>query len=130
MRQLAMAGFIACVVTGALAAAQAATPFKLGTFERDGRTFVGIVLRESLVIDFPAAHAALSTPASTMAARTVSPSAHGPKSSNPGCPAIPWRKALTWRPAMFKMHPLKNLIFGGVCLISFSMTFMAFGPCT
>jgi 2-keto-4-pentenoate hydratase/2-oxohepta-3-ene-1,7-dioic acid hydratase in catechol pathway len=46
----------------------AATPFKLGTFERQGRAFVGIVLRESTVIDFAAAHAAIRSPASTLAA--------------------------------------------------------------
>jgi 2-keto-4-pentenoate hydratase/2-oxohepta-3-ene-1,7-dioic acid hydratase in catechol pathway len=42
--------------------AQAPTPFKLGTFERNGRPFVGIVLRESVVIDFAAAHAAIRPP--------------------------------------------------------------------
>ncbi|MGH9255841.1 MAG: fumarylacetoacetate hydrolase family protein [Vicinamibacterales bacterium] len=47
--------------------AQAVTPFKLGTFERAGRTFVGIVLRERVVIDFTAAHKAIQTPASTVA---------------------------------------------------------------
>jgi hypothetical protein len=30
--------------------AQSPTPFKLGTFDNAGRTFVGIVLRESVVI--------------------------------------------------------------------------------
>jgi hypothetical protein len=30
-------------------------PFKLGTFERDGRHFVGIVLRDAVVIDVVAA---------------------------------------------------------------------------
>ena len=68
MKQLAVGILIVCVVAGALASAQAPTPYKLGTFERDGRTFVGIVLRESLVIDFPAAHAALRAPASTLVA--------------------------------------------------------------
>jgi 2-keto-4-pentenoate hydratase/2-oxohepta-3-ene-1,7-dioic acid hydratase in catechol pathway len=47
--------------------AQAPAPFKLGTFERNGRPFVGIVLDESVVIDFAAAHAAIRTPASTVA---------------------------------------------------------------
>src|SRR5688572_31971579 len=47
----------ATVVAGVLAGAQAApTPFKLGTFARlDGRPFVGIVLREASVVEFPAA---------------------------------------------------------------------------
>jgi 2-keto-4-pentenoate hydratase/2-oxohepta-3-ene-1,7-dioic acid hydratase in catechol pathway len=48
--------------------AQAPTPFKLGTFERNGRPFVGVVLDESVVIDFAAADAAIRTPASTVAA--------------------------------------------------------------
>ncbi|MDA1080188.1 MAG: fumarylacetoacetate hydrolase family protein [Gemmatimonadetes bacterium] len=53
------------------AAAQASPePFKVGTFERAGRPFVGIVLRESHVIDFAAAHAAVRSPASTLAAPT------------------------------------------------------------
>ena len=70
MRQLSVGLLIACVGAGALASAQTPTPYKLGTFEREGRSFVGIVLRESLVIDFPAAHAAIGTPASTLAAPT------------------------------------------------------------
>ena len=72
----------ACLVGGAILQAQAQPPapsgvqgpaprgaggFKLGTFERDGRRFVGIVLRESVVIDFAAAHKAIATPASTVA---------------------------------------------------------------
>jgi 2-keto-4-pentenoate hydratase/2-oxohepta-3-ene-1,7-dioic acid hydratase in catechol pathway len=61
--------FAAIVVAGSLATArQAPTPFKLGTFERAGRPFVGIVLREAVVIDFAAAHAAVGNPASTIAA--------------------------------------------------------------
>jgi 2-keto-4-pentenoate hydratase/2-oxohepta-3-ene-1,7-dioic acid hydratase in catechol pathway len=59
---------VALVAAGALAGAQAPTPFKIGTFARDGRPFIGIVLRESVVIDFAAAHAAIRTPASTVAA--------------------------------------------------------------
>ncbi len=60
----------AAAVAGALVEAQtqpAATPFKLGTFDRQGKAFVGIVLRESVVIDLAAAHAAVQ-PASTVAA--------------------------------------------------------------
>ena len=52
------------------AARQAATPYKLGTFERQGRPFVGVVLRESVVIDFAAAHAAIRNPAVALAAPT------------------------------------------------------------
>jgi 2-keto-4-pentenoate hydratase/2-oxohepta-3-ene-1,7-dioic acid hydratase in catechol pathway len=56
------------------AAVQAAAPapiqpaFKLGTFEVQGRTFVGLVLRDSVIIDFAAAHAAIRTPASSVVA--------------------------------------------------------------
>jgi 2-keto-4-pentenoate hydratase/2-oxohepta-3-ene-1,7-dioic acid hydratase in catechol pathway len=51
-------------------AQEAVTPFKLGTFERQGRAFVGIVLREAVVIDFAAAHTAIRNPASTVPAPT------------------------------------------------------------
>src|SRR5262245_21657013 len=50
------------------AAQEAPTPFTLGTFERQGRPFLGIVLRESVVIDFSAALAANRETASTFAA--------------------------------------------------------------
>jgi 2-keto-4-pentenoate hydratase/2-oxohepta-3-ene-1,7-dioic acid hydratase in catechol pathway len=68
MKHLAAGLLAALVCAGTLADAQAPTPYKLGTFERNGRPFVGIVLRESVVIDFAAAHAAIRTPASTVAA--------------------------------------------------------------
>src|SRR5688572_23602355 len=67
MRRLTLGLLTSFIVAGALATAQAPMPYKLGTFERAGRTFVGIVLRESLVIDLPTAHAAIRTPASTVA---------------------------------------------------------------
>jgi 2-keto-4-pentenoate hydratase/2-oxohepta-3-ene-1,7-dioic acid hydratase in catechol pathway len=56
------------IVSTALVTAQGITPFKLGTFERQGKTFVGIVLRDSVVVDFAAANAAIGTPASRIAA--------------------------------------------------------------
>src|SRR5687768_12203030 len=65
--KLAVGALAACLLAGAFLQAQAPTPFKLGTFERGGRAFVGIVLRESVVIDFAAAHKAIVTPASTIA---------------------------------------------------------------
>lgn len=68
MKRVVPALLAATALAGALVEAQGPTPFKLGTFERQGRPFLGIVLRESIVIDFPAAHAALRTPASTLAA--------------------------------------------------------------
>lgn len=71
MKRLWM-GIVAAVCVGsALAFAQGATtPFKLGTFERQGKPFLGIVLRESVVIDFAAAHTAPGMPASKIAAPT------------------------------------------------------------
>jgi 2-keto-4-pentenoate hydratase/2-oxohepta-3-ene-1,7-dioic acid hydratase in catechol pathway len=68
--RLALAGGLAAgLVTATAAVAQPApTPFKLGTFERQGRPFVGIVLNETRVIDFAAAHAAITSPASSAAA--------------------------------------------------------------
>ncbi len=53
---------------GPCAGQDAPTPFKLGTFERQGRPFVGIVLREAVVIDLAAAHATVRNPASRLAA--------------------------------------------------------------
>src|SRR5437667_792031 len=45
---------------------QTVSPFKLGTFQIQNRTFVGIVLRDSVVVDFAAASRAI-TPASKVA---------------------------------------------------------------
>jgi 2-keto-4-pentenoate hydratase/2-oxohepta-3-ene-1,7-dioic acid hydratase in catechol pathway len=53
-----------------IASAQAPPTFKLGTFERQGRPFVGVVLRDSLVIDLTAASAAVPTAGGS----TVAPS--------------------------------------------------------
>src|SRR5437867_13106246 len=57
------------IVSVLLVQAQAVTPFKLGTFEIRARTFVGIVLRDSVVVDFAAASRAI-TPASNVALPT------------------------------------------------------------
>ena len=46
------------VSVGMAAAAASATPFKLGTFEENGREFVGLVLQDSRVVDIGAANAA------------------------------------------------------------------------
>jgi 2-keto-4-pentenoate hydratase/2-oxohepta-3-ene-1,7-dioic acid hydratase in catechol pathway len=59
---------MAAVLTVHMGHAQAQAPFKLGTFERQGTPFVGIVLDESTVIDVAAAHTAIRTPASSVAA--------------------------------------------------------------
>ena len=62
-------GFVLAVLLGTpTGAQQAPLAFKLGTFELQGRSFVGIVIRDNTVIDFSAAHAALRTPASSIAA--------------------------------------------------------------
>ena len=47
-----------------------ATPFKLGTFEQNGRAFVGVVLKDAFVMDLAQASAALKTPASKVASPT------------------------------------------------------------
>jgi len=65
--KFALAGGLAALFSLAVTA-QPATPFKLGTFERQGRTFVGVVLGEAVVIDLAAAHAAITNPASSIAA--------------------------------------------------------------
>ena len=46
----------AALVTSEQAAAQAGEPYKLGTFSIDGRPTVGVVLRDSIVIDLAAAN--------------------------------------------------------------------------
>ena len=68
MKRVVVGVLAACALAAVIAEAQAVTPFKLGTFERAGRPIVGIVLRDTTVIDFAAAHAAIRTPASTVAA--------------------------------------------------------------
>src|SRR5262249_25272423 len=54
------------IVSTLLVQAQTVNPFKLGTFQTQGRTFVGIVLRDSVVVDFASASRAV-TPASNVA---------------------------------------------------------------
>jgi 2-keto-4-pentenoate hydratase/2-oxohepta-3-ene-1,7-dioic acid hydratase in catechol pathway len=53
---IAAAGFIA-----SMQAQGAAVPFKLGTFERNGQAFVGLVLRDTQVVDIARANAAFET---------------------------------------------------------------------
>src|SRR5436309_14321562 len=45
---------------------QTVSPFKLGTFQIQNRTFVGIVLRDSVVVDFAAASRAITPAAKVM----------------------------------------------------------------
>lgn len=61
---------LALAVVAAPLGAQSVQPFKLGTFERAGQPFVGVVLRDSVVIDFAAANAAVGAPASRVTAPT------------------------------------------------------------
>src|ERR1051326_7613718 len=56
----------ATIASTALAQAQTVVPFKLGTFQSQSRTFVGIVIEDSIVVDFAAASRAI-TPASKVA---------------------------------------------------------------
>src|SRR5438132_8056455 len=66
MKRMA-AMLLGCVIVSTLLVqAQGVTPFKLGTFQIQTRTFVGIVLRDSVVVDFAAASRAI-TPASNVA---------------------------------------------------------------
>jgi 2-keto-4-pentenoate hydratase/2-oxohepta-3-ene-1,7-dioic acid hydratase in catechol pathway len=68
MRHFLPAIIAAAAMAGTLVEAQNTTRFRLGTFERQGRPFVGIVVGDSTVIDFGVAHAAVRTPASDVAA--------------------------------------------------------------
>jgi 2-keto-4-pentenoate hydratase/2-oxohepta-3-ene-1,7-dioic acid hydratase in catechol pathway len=67
MKRLVPLSAAAGVLMAALVSAQSLTMFKLGTFERAGRPFVGVVLRDSVVIDLAAANAALASPAGNVA---------------------------------------------------------------
>lgn len=70
MKLALAAGLAAALFSAALVAQPAPTPFKLGTFERQGRSFVGIVVRDSVIIDFASAHAAVTRPPSNVAPPT------------------------------------------------------------
>jgi hypothetical protein len=70
MKRVVTAVAGAMVVAATMHAQGVPSPFKVGTFERQGRAFVGIVLRESAVVDLAAAHAAIRTGATATAAPT------------------------------------------------------------
>src|SRR5262245_15168260 len=55
----ALSGVLAASILATSAAAADSAAFKLGTFERAGKRFVGVVLKDSQVIDLAAADAAL-----------------------------------------------------------------------
>ena len=67
MRRTVLTVLAGSAVTVLSAQAPAPTGFKLGTFERKDTAFVGVVLRDAVVIDLAAADAAV-TPASSVAA--------------------------------------------------------------
>ena len=68
MRMFIAAGAAVLIAAGStISAQQSPEPFKVGTFQQGTRIFVGVVLRESIVIDLNAAHAAVQTGASTLA---------------------------------------------------------------
>jgi 2-keto-4-pentenoate hydratase/2-oxohepta-3-ene-1,7-dioic acid hydratase in catechol pathway len=54
---LACAAMIGAALAAQPAGGSKATPFKLGTFSADGREFLGLVLRDTVVIDIDAANA-------------------------------------------------------------------------
>jgi 2-keto-4-pentenoate hydratase/2-oxohepta-3-ene-1,7-dioic acid hydratase in catechol pathway len=66
-RLLKFIALIAVLATGTRVFGQSAAPFKLGTFDQNGRTFVGVVLNDAFVIDLAQASAALASPASKVA---------------------------------------------------------------
>ena len=55
---LVVAGALAVVASAALRAQGAAVTYKLGTFEQGGRTFLGLVLRDTQIADIARANAA------------------------------------------------------------------------
>lgn len=61
-------GVITMVAVATSMFGQSAIPFKLGTFEQNGRAFVGIVIKDAFVMDLAQASAALKSPASKVAA--------------------------------------------------------------
>ena len=60
MRRI-LAVLAACGLASVLVDAQAPTPYKLGTFQRQGTTFVGVVIRDAQVINLQVANAAVTT---------------------------------------------------------------------
>ncbi|OFW12837.1 MAG: hypothetical protein A3H29_01625 [Acidobacteria bacterium RIFCSPLOWO2_02_FULL_67_21] len=70
---VAVASAAACRGTDAQSGGGAPVPFKLGTFERSGQRFVGLVLRDSQVVDIAQASAAIESGSS--AAQTLAPPA-------------------------------------------------------
>jgi 2-keto-4-pentenoate hydratase/2-oxohepta-3-ene-1,7-dioic acid hydratase in catechol pathway len=61
-----LVALFASITCASLAGAADSSAFKLGTFERDGRRFVGLVVLDKLVVDLAAADAALQPGASRL----------------------------------------------------------------
>lgn len=61
MKRTLLAVLAACGPAAVFVDAQAPTPYKLGTFQRQGATFVGIVIRDTQVINLQVANAAVTT---------------------------------------------------------------------
>jgi len=61
MRRTILAVLAACGLASVFVGAQAQPPYKLGTFQRQGTTFVGVVIRDSQVINLQVANAAVTT---------------------------------------------------------------------
>jgi len=57
---LVVAGALAVVASAALRAQAGAVTYKLGTFEQGGRTFLGLVLRDTQIVDIARANTAFS----------------------------------------------------------------------
>src|SRR5882672_3616766 len=70
---LVLALAVAVIASAGLRAqAGAAVPFKLGTFEQGGRTFLGLVLRDAQIVDIARANAAYEA-ANSSAQRLTAP---------------------------------------------------------
>src|SRR5215204_4565407 len=61
MRSTVLTLIVAAGLAASAAAQNAQKPFKLGTFERGGKTFIGVVLDDAKVVDLAAANAALES---------------------------------------------------------------------
>ncbi|HET9270790.1 MAG TPA: hypothetical protein VFO31_21580, partial [Vicinamibacterales bacterium] len=61
MRRTILAVLAACGLASVFVGAQGPTPYKLGTFQRQGTTFVGVVIRDTQVINLQVANAAVTS---------------------------------------------------------------------
>ena len=67
MRHIVSLLAVMAIVAGTADVLGQGTPFKLGTFDQNGRTFVGVVLKDAIVIDLGQASAAVKSPAAKVA---------------------------------------------------------------